>query len=513
MLALGRFVAPAPAPDSGPVPQPAPVPADAPAVPPTPSPAPESTTSDPKPGPKPGLRPGSEPRSSSANTLEPGRAPTGPSTEGAQPPDSDPTGAVQGRTALSRILPCGVQAIAVRDDTLPVASVVLAVETGTEDDPAKLPGLVHALAYHLDQGNRELPPGGPTELVNNAGGVAGLAVGNAQVRFESVVPVSQLEATIGMEAIRLRAPSVSEALWLSSLRNARKDRRSKRFLPFEILAQVHGIPGLAHDGRAVDASLANLKVEQVGAELAKRFTYTRATLVVVAPAEPSTTLATINRAFSDLPASPRSVPNRDRIPVDWAGGQGPRPLQVKGQEGKILAWPVSADPSAVAWATALCRTYNRQQRVPAESRKTRIRCHLETDPRRPTLVLWTRGTEDGTAVVTRRLDRISRGRDARLLKAQRDIVIRRTRQALATPLELARSLARLPPQQGAAGPAAILEIESATGLSALNDEPTRHVLDLLTLDRAVRLDPPGTDQEPGTPSLGKPAPAKPEGTP
>ena len=38
-------------------------------------------------------------------------------------------------------------------------AVVLAVEVGTRDDPDKLPGLVHALAYHLQQGNRELAPG------------------------------------------------------------------------------------------------------------------------------------------------------------------------------------------------------------------------------------------------------------------------------------------------------------------------------------------------------------------
>jgi hypothetical protein len=66
------------------------------------------------------------------------------------PPDAP----IEGAAAIDAVLPCGVRVIVAEDDTLPVAAVVLAVETGPEDDPSDRPGLVHALAFHLLQGNR-----------------------------------------------------------------------------------------------------------------------------------------------------------------------------------------------------------------------------------------------------------------------------------------------------------------------------------------------------------------------
>lgn len=409
------------------------------------------------------------------------------------PPDppATPTAAASARTALSRILPCGAQVIVARDDTLPVAAVVLAVEIGSEHDPEELPGLVHALAFQLDQGNRETPPGGAPELAHAAGGAAGLAVGLAQVRFESLVPITHLDAAISIEASRLRAPTVSESLWTESLRSARRDRRLKRFLPFDVLAETHASPGLGHDGRTVEAPLFDLPVERVGEELARRFTYARSTLVVVAPGEPEVIMGTINRAFSDLPATDRTATPLARPPAPT--GPGPRSIPVEGGKGDTFAWPVSPDPAAVAWATALCRTYNRQIRTTSESKRTRLRCHFEPDPRRPTLVLWARGTDDGTTLVNRRMARIREGRDARLLEIQRQIVERRLRRALSTPLELARHLAAAAPQTGPSGPTTALDIDRLGGLAGLDDPLAEHVPTLLTLDGAVRLDRPPAD--------------------
>ena len=41
---------------------------------------------------------------------------------------------------IDEILPCGLRIVAAQDKTLPVAAIVLAVETGTEDDPTDQPG-------------------------------------------------------------------------------------------------------------------------------------------------------------------------------------------------------------------------------------------------------------------------------------------------------------------------------------------------------------------------------------
>ena len=194
--------------------------------------------------------------------------------------------------------------------SLPVASVILAVETGSEDDPADMPGLVHALAFHGLQGNRELAPGGATRLVHDAGGVSGLAFGPGQIRYESVVPMSHLDETIWVESQRFRAPTISKPLWTVTLRQARRDPDRAWTIPLEALAAAHGAPGLGHEGREVSEALSGMVERAIAIQMADRMRYTAATLVVVAPVEPEELLARIRKAFADLPAASRKVRER-----------------------------------------------------------------------------------------------------------------------------------------------------------------------------------------------------------
>ncbi|MGB1274503.1 MAG: hypothetical protein ACPG77_02045, partial [Nannocystaceae bacterium] len=97
-------------------------------------------------------------------------------------------------TVIDGILPCGLRVLVARDLSLPVAAVVLAIETGSEDDPEPRSGLAHALAYHLMQGNRELAPGEALATAHDGGGMVALSTGSSQIRFESVVPLSRLDA-------------------------------------------------------------------------------------------------------------------------------------------------------------------------------------------------------------------------------------------------------------------------------------------------------------------------------
>src|SRR5690349_24486784 len=95
-----------------------------------------------------------------AGLLLPPPSPAAPSRDETAPPTPvEPVEVAAPVEVIDVVLPCGLRVIAARDASLPVAAVVLAVEVGTRDDPEKLPGLVHALAYQLQQGNRELGPG------------------------------------------------------------------------------------------------------------------------------------------------------------------------------------------------------------------------------------------------------------------------------------------------------------------------------------------------------------------
>jgi hypothetical protein len=348
-----------------------------------------------------------------------------------------------GPFAVDEVLPSGVRIIVARDRTLPVAAVVLALETGTEDDPSDRPGLVHALGYHLLQGNRELPPEGVARIAHDGGGVTSMAIGPAQIRYEALVPVSLLEDMMWAESQRLRSPSVDAGLWHDSLGWARRDARPNRALPPAAIAALHGADGLAHAGRNASAELEAMVPRAVAHELADRMSYARATLVVVSPLEPSDVLERARELFADLPEQPRQIRDRFSFPRVQ---DGPRRFTQPEANGSTVAWPVPPGSEELERARILCRVINRQRRVDPEPERARLRCHLDEDPRRAVLVLRASGVEEPVDLVRDRLRRIFEGEDQRLLEQQRDIVARSFELELSTSLGLARRLATSDPR-------------------------------------------------------------------
>lgn len=372
----------------------------------------------------------------STGASEPVPSPAGPEAEGLPAVDE---AALAGPKLLDGVLPCGLRVIVAQDESLPVAAVVLALETGTEDDPPSQPGLVHALAYHLMQGNRELRPAGAPALVHDQGGIAGIAVGPAQVRYESLVPSSALPDVLWIESQRLRAPTVSDELWTSTLRWARRDTARAWRAPLAAMAAAHGAPGLEHEGRVVSKGLDDMVPRAVGLALAERFRYELATLVIVSPHPPEELRETIERLFSDLPQQPRRV--RDRSPRWRTEAAGvPKALALASESGSELVWPVAPDPASLLQATVWCKGLNRQRRHEGEPARVRVKCHLDVDPRRPTLIVEATGADDPVALVRSRIERLEH-EDAPLVERQRQAVRHEQTLELRTPLPLARRLA------------------------------------------------------------------------
>lgn len=389
-----------------------------------------------------------------------------------------------GRPVLDRVLPCGVRVLVARDDSLPVASVILALERGSEDDPADLPGLHHALAYQLLMGNRGAAPGAIQAMVQDAGGIAFLATGPAQVRFESLVPVTLLDELIIAEAQRLRAPTVTESLWKEALVSAKRDVPLRRTTSWTAASVAHGAPGLGHRPRLVPNVLAELDVQTVEAELARRARYEHATFVVVAPLPLEETLTKIEKAFAGLPERARSVPERT------PSASADTVEEPKGS-GNTFVWGIPADPGARLWADAWCEALSRQRRGKDEPKPNRVRCAFDDDPRRPSLSIRVRTPNDPRALLQSRFSRLTES-GSRLLRGPR----RRLEQALsaenATPLGLARRLAAAAPRSEAAPPQT--SVEAITGVRAL--ETFMPLEDILPLEGSVRIVAPSTEDAP-----------------
>jgi hypothetical protein len=383
------------------------------------------------------------------------------------------------------ILPCGVRVIAAKDASLPVAAVVLSIEVGTRDDPDKLPGLVHALAYHLQQGNRELAPGEAIATAHDVGGIVGMAVGAAQVRFESLVPISGLDAQLRIEALRLRAPNTGRELWLKSLSYARNDDAVKLVVPREAAAVAWDDPGLEHDGRVVAQALADMLDQSVGAQLARLFDYRGATLVVVGPDDPQALLARVEPLFADLPPRSRKQPVAVTPPKPVGG---PRVLALPRQNGDSMLWAVPGNPQARAWAQVLCGTLNRQKRGANEAPKARVRCTYADDARRPLLLVRAIGYDPALGPEPMIAERLARVADANaepelaaLIEEQRAHIEQDLAYAMRAPLELAGYLASTT-ERHTAGPQLrgrneLLELPT---LPDPNDKPSSNAVALLT---------------------------------
>jgi hypothetical protein len=402
------------------------------------------------------------PPPSAGPSVEPSPAPAEPASEEQAP-----------EQILDVALPCGLRVIAAKDASLPVAAVVLSVEVGTRDDPEKQPGLVHALAYHLQQGNRELAPGEAIATAHDAGGIAGMAVGPAQVRFESLVPVSQLDAQLRIEALRLRAPNTGRELWLKSLSYARNDDAVKLVVPREAAAAAWDDPGLDHDGRVVGQALADMLDQAVGAQLARLFDYRNATLVVVGPDDPQALLARVEPLFADLPPRPRKAIPSATPPKPPAGG--PRVLGLARQAGDSMIWAVPGTPHARAWAQVLCGTLNRQKRTANEPPKSRVRCTYSDDPRRPLLVLRALGHDPAVGpepLIAERLARVANANAepelAALIEDQRARIEEDLGFGLRAPLDLARYLASATEPTTAAGGLPLRDRAEILGLPTLS---------------------------------------------
>lgn len=379
---------------------------------------------------------------------------------------------------IDRVLPCGLRVLVAHDDSLPVASVVLSLERGSEDDPPDQAGLHHALAYHLLQGNRDMPPGGITSLVQDGGGIASIATGPAQIRFESLVPVSLLEDVIAAEASRFRAPTVTPTLWKDTLATARRDVPRRTSAPAQAIAAAHGAAGLAFNGRAVPETLATLEPAAVEKLLASIARYEFATLVVVAPHPIEQTMQMVDAATADLPATPRLAQPR------LARRTAPH-VELDTSKGRAFVWAIEGSPRGRLWASAWCEAINRQRRAKDEPKATRLRCVFDDDPRRPVLTLRARTPEDPATLVERRVTALGQRGGKRLIRAQLnrlrdDLDARRSR-----PLDLARMLSATP--EGTPGEYGVRDV---IGQTALDADPLS-AQDILRLDAAVRVLGPG----------------------
>lgn len=350
--------------------------------------------------------------------------------------------------AYATVLDSGIRVIVAQDDSLPVASIILALPHGERDDPKSQAGLIHALGYYMQMGNRELSPGAALDEVYESGGYAEMAFGAGQLRYESLVPQWSAEAIIQIESLRFATPSISEELWVKALYFAGRDQRPDHAPDRNMRALAWQDPALDHEGRQVSEALPKIPLPALHSYLLRYFSPTSATLVVVAPRPLNHIQAAIEKAFAPRPTQSR---NKIAVPTPPAARPGARSIRRatrKNTKNDTLVRAISPAPDQRMMARLLCTQLRRRGMAPGQPTLPKIRCYYRDSATHPYLQIRIAPDANPEATLRERLSRISQGLEDRGLERFARRVYAKQKHRLSTPLTLARALAKAPEWPG-----------------------------------------------------------------
>lgn len=382
----------------------------------------------------------------SADPTDTSGAPSEDASPTVEPPDEvaailswAPSGAL-----LTRTLKNGMSLVVAQDRSLAVGAIALSFPTGYADDPEDQPGLTRALALHLEQGNREIRPGGRLARIHDSGGHSVMAVGAKQTRYESLVPVWSLWDVLDDLTGFVRAPTVNEIRWQQSVSRASSDRSGTPRTGAEALASAWADPALTSIATRRSKSLAKLHPVKVRADLDRRFAAHTATLIIVSPFALDVVASRVEALYESAPPRPRVIESRTTPPLAVA---------IKTVKGRALlrqfAWAIEGSHGPIRRARVICGALNRQPRMTGESPGAKLKCVLHEDPRRPTLQVSTTGLEadEARAFVLARLTRLAEDPvDADVIDIERRRQAREVVEELHTPLSLVSLLSQSLPE-------------------------------------------------------------------
>ncbi len=134
--------------------------------------------------------------------------------QGAKPGEAarDPVLASLDRLALSiqrRTLPNGLRVVLNPDPTSPTVGVSVTYDVGSRNEAACRSGFAHLFEHLLFQGSRHVKKGQHFTLVSERGGSLNGTTAADRTNYFEVVPASELELTLWLEADRMRWLDVS----------------------------------------------------------------------------------------------------------------------------------------------------------------------------------------------------------------------------------------------------------------------------------------------------------------
>ena len=223
-----------------------------------------------------------------------------------------------------RVLPNGLQFIAVPSNTSPTVSVQVWYHVGAKDDPPGRSGFAHLFEHLMFKGTKNLKAEQFDRLTEDIGGENNASTGNDVTEYHETVPSNHLEVLLWAEAERMANLDVDEANFKSERAVVEEEFRQR------VLASPYGrllSTGLSQASylshpykRPPIGSIADLEAASLADVTAFHRTYYRpdnATLVVAGDFDPKQLDAWVDRYFARVPRPDAPIPRVDATEPRW----------------------------------------------------------------------------------------------------------------------------------------------------------------------------------------------------
>jgi zinc protease len=228
---------------------------------------------------------------------------------------ADTTG---GNEVVRETLENGLRVVVVRNALAPVVTTELTYLVGSNEAPAGLPGMAHALEHMMFRGSADLSADQLAAIAAAMGGQFDAATQQAVTQYMFTVPAEDLEVALHIEAIRMRSILAAQALWERERgainQEVAQDLSSPQYVAYtKLLAALFKGTPYAHDALGSRASFA----KTTGAMLRKFhdtwYAPNNAVLVLVGDVEPASALEQVRRFFSKIPSRPLPARPAERL--------------------------------------------------------------------------------------------------------------------------------------------------------------------------------------------------------
>lgn len=224
--------------------------------------------------------------------------------------------AAEDANVLRATLKNGLRVVIVRNPLAPVVTTVMNYRVGSDEAPPGFPGTAHAQEHMMFRGSPDLSAGQLADISAAMGGEFDADTQQTVTQYFFTVPTADLDASLHIEAIRMRGVLDSEKLWDQERKaieqEVAQDLSNPEYVFYTKLlsAMFRGTP-YAHDALGTRPSF-----NQTTAAMLRKFYDTwyapnNAILVIVGGVDPPHALAEVKKLFGGIPA--KKIPPRSAM--------------------------------------------------------------------------------------------------------------------------------------------------------------------------------------------------------